>query len=82
MPGKVFVDPRPGDRLRLETPGGGGDGASVGSMYGDPGGHGTSVRDALHVVAAASSPARRSLVAASLGWMLDSFDVMLYALML
>ena len=27
----------------------------------------------------ADSKARRSLVAASLGWMLDSFDVMLYA---
>jgi MFS family permease len=31
---------------------------------------------------AASPQARRSLVAASLGWMLDSFDVMLYALVL
>ena len=30
-----------------------------------------------------SSPvARKALVAASLGWMLDSFDVMLYALVL
>jgi MFS family permease len=29
-----------------------------------------------------SSEARRALVAASLGWMLDSFDVMLYALVL
>src|SRR6516225_140487 len=27
-------------------------------------------------------PAKRALVAASLGWMLDSFDVMLYALVL
>jgi len=31
---------------------------------------------------AASPEARRALVAASLGWMLDSFDVMLYALVL
>jgi MFS family permease len=30
----------------------------------------------------ADSVARRSLIAASLGWMLDSFDVMLYALVL
>jgi MFS family permease len=30
----------------------------------------------------ASSDARRALVAASLGWMLDAFDVMLYALVL
>jgi MFS family permease len=30
----------------------------------------------------ADSEARRALVAASLGWMLDSFDVMLYALVL
>ena len=30
----------------------------------------------------APAPARRALVAASLGWMLDSFDVMLYALVL
>ncbi len=30
----------------------------------------------------ADRPAKRSLVAASLGWMLDSFDVMLYALVL
>jgi MFS family permease len=30
----------------------------------------------------APQPARRSLIAASLGWMLDSFDVMLYALVL
>jgi MFS family permease len=30
----------------------------------------------------ASPPARRALVAASLGWMLDSFDVSLYALVL
>jgi MFS family permease len=30
----------------------------------------------------APPPARRSLIAASLGWMLDSFDVMLYALVL
>lgn len=30
----------------------------------------------------ASSDAKRALVAASLGWMLDSFDVMLYALVL
>jgi MFS family permease len=30
----------------------------------------------------ASSEARRALVAASLGWMLDAFDVMLYALVL
>ena len=30
----------------------------------------------------ADSTARKSLVAASLGWMLDSFDVMLYALVL
>ena len=28
------------------------------------------------------APARRALVAASLGWMLDAFDVMLYALVL
>lgn len=31
---------------------------------------------------AASLPARRAFVAASLGWMLDSFDVMLYSLVL
>ncbi|HSC28423.1 MAG TPA: MFS transporter, partial [Vicinamibacterales bacterium] len=31
---------------------------------------------------AGSPDARRSLIAASLGWMLDSFDVMLYALVL
>ena len=30
----------------------------------------------------APAPARRALIAASLGWMLDSFDVMLYALVL
>ena len=30
----------------------------------------------------ADAPARRALVAASLGWMLDAFDVMLYALVL
>jgi MFS family permease len=31
---------------------------------------------------AGTPEARRALVAASLGWMLDSFDVMLYALVL
>src|ERR687898_2729874 len=31
---------------------------------------------------AASPEARRALVAASLGWLLDAFDVMLYALVL
>ena len=31
---------------------------------------------------AASPEARRALLAASLGWLLDSFDVMLYALVL
>src|SRR6476646_1241898 len=31
---------------------------------------------------AADSRARRAFVAASLGWMLDSFDVMLYSLVL
>ena len=30
----------------------------------------------------ATPEARRALIAASLGWMLDSFDVMLYALVL
>ncbi|TFG55037.1 MAG: MFS transporter, partial [Candidatus Aminicenantes bacterium] len=30
----------------------------------------------------ATPDARRSLVAASFGWMLDSFDVMLYAMVL
>ena len=30
----------------------------------------------------ADAPARRAFVAASLGWMLDSFDIMLYALVL
>ena len=31
---------------------------------------------------AANVDARRALLAASLGWMLDSFDVMLYALLI
>ena len=31
---------------------------------------------------AASPDARRALIAASLGWLLDAFDVMLYALVL
>jgi hypothetical protein len=30
----------------------------------------------------APAPARRALIALSLGWVLDSFDVMLYALVL
>ena len=36
----------------------------------------------VHVVVRGDAEARRALIAAALGWMLDSFDVMLYALVL
>ena len=36
----------------------------------------------MHFWFSATPAARRALVAASLGWMLDAFDVMLYALVL
>ena len=39
-------------------------------------------RSALAWWRRAEQPARRALIAASLGWMLDAFDVMLYALLL
>ena len=70
---------RAGDRLRIETPGGGGYGTS------------STVLATAHTYAMtrcfsfwrdADPTARRALIAASLGWMLDAFDVMLYALVL
>lgn len=44
--------------------------------------HRVEARGALAWLRSASPQARRALVAASLGWMLDSFDVMLYSLVL
>ena len=69
LPAKTRLTLQAGDRLRIESPGGGGLRACAGMRL-------------FAWLAEAPAEARRALLAASLGWALDAFDVMLYSLVL
>ena len=86
LPAKARLTLQPGDRLRIETPGGGGYGRGMNTRsvqhltkWRPPGAR---THLSLAFVREASPEARQALLAASLGWALDAFDVMLYSLLL